>query len=113
MSHAHAVIWLDHHEARIIHFNAESSANEHIKHPGDSHLNDFYHAIAQSLNTASEILVTGPGLAKDEFVKHIKAHDPKVAEKVMGVEAADHPSDGQILAHARTFFKAKDKMLAH
>jgi stalled ribosome rescue protein Dom34 len=111
MTHAHAVVWLDHHEAHVIQFNAEEAESRHLKHgKGDP---GFYHAIAGILKGVREILVVGPGLAKQEFVKHLQSHDPAVAKAVMGVEAADHPSEGQLLAEARKFFKAKDRMIAH
>lgn len=113
MTHAHAVIWLDHHEAKIIQFNPDISETRHLKHPGDDRLKDFYHAIAKGVDGVNEVLVTGPGAAKDEFMKHIKQHDPDVARRVLGVETADHPSEGQILAHARQYFKGKDRMVAH
>jgi hypothetical protein len=29
---------------------------------------------------------------------------------IAGIETADHPSDGVLVAHARTYFKAADKM---
>ena len=34
-------------------------------------------------------------------------------DKVIGVETVDHPSDGQLVAFARKYFVAKDRMLAH
>ena len=113
MTHAHAVVWLDHHEAKIIQFNPETSENAHVKHPGDDKVEAFYHEVAKKLAGVREILVLGPGGAKTEFVKHLEHHDPVVAKAVLGVEASDHPSEGQILAHAREFFKAKDRMIAH
>jgi hypothetical protein len=30
---------------------------------------------------------------------------------ILGVESADHPSDGQIVAHARKYFEVRDHML--
>jgi hypothetical protein len=33
-------------------------------------------------------------------------------KKIVGVETVDHPSDGQLVAHARHYFKADDRMLA-
>jgi hypothetical protein len=30
---------------------------------------------------------------------------------IVGVETVDHPSDGQLVAHARHYFKAEDRML--
>jgi stalled ribosome rescue protein Dom34 len=113
MPHAHAVVWLDHREAKVIQFNPEHSESQHVKHLGDDRLNDYYHSVATKLTGVREILVLGPGNAKTEFVKHLKDHDPAVANAVLGVESADHPSEGQILAKAREFFKAKDRMIAH
>jgi hypothetical protein len=31
-----------------------------------------------------------------------------VASKIVGVEAADHPSDAQIVAHAKKYFASKN-----
>ena len=36
--------------------------------------------------------------------------DPKLKKKVVGVETIDHPSDGQLVAHARKYFNAADRM---
>ena len=35
---------------------------------------------------------------------------PSMMVKVEGVESADHPSDGELVAHARRFLKAADRM---
>ena len=57
-----------------------------------------------------EVLIAGPGSAKTELVKHIEQHDPTLKKKVVGVETIDHPSDGQLVAHARKYFSAADRM---
>lgn len=59
------------------------------------------------------MLVVGPGSAQPELMKHLKDHDPSIAKILLGVENADHPTDGQILALGRKFFRAKDRMIAH
>lgn len=56
------------------------------------------------------ILITGPAGAKTELVTYIKRTHPNVATRSSGVETLDHPTDGALLAHARTFFKADDRM---
>lgn len=33
-----------------------------------------------------------------------------MADKVIGVETVDHPTDGQVLAYARRYFRAADQM---
>jgi stalled ribosome rescue protein Dom34 len=124
VSHYHAVVWLDHSEAHVLHFTPEEvekamiQAKEphkhlhakhtlHEKHHGDG---GFYHQIAAALNGAHEILITGPGSAKLELVKHIHAHDHALVPSLVAVETVDHPSDGQLLAYARKYFKAADRM---
>ena len=34
-----------------------------------------------------------------------------LVEKIIGVETVDHPTDNQLVAHARRYFRAADKML--
>jgi len=124
--HFHAVIWIDHREARVFHFNATDV--EHIMlHPDNPTMHihhkantvgsghevldaKFLHEVAQSVADAGAILIAGPGNAKTELVKHIQHHDPKVMKAVLGVETVDHPSDAQLVAHARKFFKSADIM---
>jgi hypothetical protein len=60
---------------------------------------------------AGAVLITGPANAKTELVKHISQHDSRLMRIIVGVETVDHPSDGQLVAHARHYFKAEDRML--
>lgn len=83
MSHFHALVWLDHVEAHVMHIA-----------PDDV-----------------EKSVVGPAQAKLQLLKHLHAHDPHMASRVVGVETVDHPSDGQLVAYARKYFRAKDRML--
>ncbi|MDB5595238.1 MAG: hypothetical protein JWM36_2199 [Hyphomicrobiales bacterium] len=123
-THYHAVIWIDHSEARVFHFNADEveslvlhphNPTRHIHHKADTigsgHAEDdqkFLHAVAESVMDAQEILITGPAGTKTALVKHIGKHDPALLQRVTGVESSDHPSDGQIVAHARKYFAAAD-----
>jgi stalled ribosome rescue protein Dom34 len=124
--HFHAVIWIDHREARAFHFNATDvehlmlhpdNPTMHIHHKantvGSGHeVLDvkFLPEVAQLVADAGAILIAGPGSAEAELVKHIQHHDPKVMKAVLGVETVDHPSDAQLVAHARKFFKSADIM---
>ncbi len=127
MSHYHAVVWLDHTEAHVIHFSRDDvqtfTAHASDKHPhlhhkrgsvGSGHRAEdvqYFGEIVKLLGGAQEILVTGPGSAKLEFVKYTHKHAASLVDRIMGVESADHPTDGQIVAHARRYFAAKDQML--
>jgi stalled ribosome rescue protein Dom34 len=125
--HYHAVIWIDHHEARIFHFSPNDveqltlhpdHPTRHIHHKANSigagHVsadNDYLHAVAESIADTGEVLITGPANAKTELLKHIHQHEPNLMNSIVGVETVDHPSDGQLLAYARKYFKAADRML--
>ena len=119
MSCNNAVVWLDHTQAHVIHFDKDASESESMKthsthpHPrqnhGDSHATEndntrFYTDIANALTDSAQILVVGPAEEKTAFIKHLTDKVPAVAEKVKAVETVDHPSDGQLLAYARQHF---------
>ena len=65
---------------------------------------------AESIADAGAVLITGPANAKTELVKHIHNHDPKLMNVIVGVETVDHPSDAQLVAYARKYFHATDRM---
>ena len=93
------------HPTKHIHHKAGEIGSGHAT--GD---HDFLHAVAQSVADAGAILIAGPGKAKNELVSHIEKHDPKLKKLIAAVETVDHPSDGQLVAHARKFFEAADRM---
>lgn len=127
MSHHHAVVWLDHTEAHVMHISPDD-IEKSVVHPSHPHAHlhaksghtgsgrasedkGYYHAIVEALTGAKEILVVGPAQAKLQLIKHIHTHDHGRADKVVGVETVDHPTDGQLVAYARKYFEAKDRML--
>jgi stalled ribosome rescue protein Dom34 len=124
--HFHAVIWIDHHEARVFHFSPidverlvlrPDHPTQHIHHKansiGSGHAaedHSFFQAVAGSIADAGAVLITGPANAKTGLVKHIHQHDPKLMNIIVGVETVDHPSDAQLVAYAREYFKVEDRM---
>jgi len=128
MSHYHAVVWLDHSEAHVMHISPDD-VEKSVVHPAKPHTHlharsgtvgsgrqiedkAYYHAIADALKGAQEILVVGPAQAKLQLIKHIHAHHHAMADLVVGVETVDHPTDGQLVAYARKYFLARDQMLS-
>jgi stalled ribosome rescue protein Dom34 len=124
--HYHAVIWIDHREARVFHFGLTGverlvlhpdHPTKHIHHKansiGSGHASadqDYLHAVAESVADAGAVLITGPANAKTELVEHIRVHDPQLTKLIVGVEAVDHPSDPQLVAHAKKYLMAADRM---
>jgi hypothetical protein len=60
--------------------------------------------------SAQEIVVTGPAQAKTELMVWLRRHAPATSARVLGVETLDHPTHGEIVAFARRYFRAKDRM---
>jgi stalled ribosome rescue protein Dom34 len=124
--HYHAIVWIDHREARVFHFNPTDveklvlypdHPTKQIHHKansiGSGHAaadNEFLHAVAESVADAHAVLIAGPANAKAQLVAHIDRHDPKLMKLIAGVETVDHPSDAQLVAFARHYLKATDRM---
>ncbi len=94
------------HPTKHIHHKANSIGSGHA---AEDH--DFLQAVSQSIADAGAVLVTGPASTKTELIKHIRQHDPQLMKTIVGVETVDHPSDAQLVAHARHYFKVEDRML--
>ncbi len=121
----HAVVWLDHREARIFAFGGGDVQFQRVRseQPGRVHHKagsigaghatadpDYLAAIAKALGPAREILLTGPAEAKTELTHWLEKHAPDVAERILGVETLDRFTDGEIVAFARRFFAREDRM---
>ena len=126
MTFQHAIVWLDHHDARIIDFTFD---DQHLvavhsengprklhrkamvigsgKAKEDHH---FFDEIVAAIGSAQEVLLVGPGTAKLEFEKDLSKRHAGVAKRIVGMEPLDHPSDGQLLAFARKYFKRYDAL---
>ncbi|MDP1966068.1 MAG: translational machinery protein [Reyranella sp.] len=126
MQHFHAIIWIDHHQAKVFRFNASDVDRDVIRpHDPTVHLHhkantigsghapvdkDYLRRITESVSGAGAIMIVGPANAKTELAAQIAAHAPSLSARVSTVEAADHPSDGELVALARKFFRANDRM---
>jgi stalled ribosome rescue protein Dom34 len=121
----HAVVWIDHKQARIFHFNVEEADRTVIRpdhavrdvHRGEKRTGHrlpedrvFFEAVAKATAEAGVIVIMGPANEKDAFAKFVAEKHPAIATHIEGVEKADHPTDGELLAAARRYVKAADRM---
>ncbi|HTO68137.1 MAG TPA: translational machinery protein [Bradyrhizobium sp.] len=120
-THFHAVVWIDHSQARIFHVGLTGSdemtlhphlPTRHLHHKantiGSGHAapdKEFLAEIASTLADAGEILILGPAGAKTDLAKFLREKHPAIGARIAAVEAADHPTDGQIVAYARQHFR--------
>jgi stalled ribosome rescue protein Dom34 len=115
-----AALWLDHREAKLFHVDRDGfdetkihapaqHVHRHGRGPGEGHQHPddivhFFDGVAHALAGVEELLVLGPSTAKLQFIRHLRERQPALERKVVGVESSDHPSDGQLAAHARKYF---------
>jgi len=124
----HALVWIDHQEARIFHFDASGASREivrsshphqHLRHKADASGNGratpdqkFLQEVAAALAPAGAVLITGPGSAKTELMSYVQSAHPDLARRVSGVDTVDHPTDRQLAALARSFFERDARLQA-
>ena len=122
----HAAVWIDHKEARIFQIHpdrideskVEAPQHDIHKHPnGPEGIRErpddakrFFHEVARALNGIDSILVVGPSTAKLEFFRYVHKHDHGLEPRIVGIETVDHPTDGQIVAYAKKYFKLGDRI---
>lgn len=120
-THFHAIVWIDHSQARIFHLGLTGDdeitlhphlATRHLHHKansvGSGHSapdKEFLAEVTSAVSDAGEILIIGPAGAKTELAKFLREQHPQIGERIVAVEAADHPSDREIVAYAKQHFK--------
>jgi stalled ribosome rescue protein Dom34 len=120
-THFHAIVWIDHSQAKTFHVGL-SGDDEMILHPrlptrhlhhkansiGSGHAGfdkEFFGQVLNAISDAGEILIIGPAGAKTELAKYLREQHSTIGDRIVAVEAADHPNDPEIVAYARKYFK--------
>ena len=115
-------VWMDGTQARVFHVRADAfdestveAPSFHVhRHPKDQltrthhHPDDerrFFHEVAGHLTGGQQILLLGPAVTKLRFLRYLRAADPALEACVVGLETVDHPTDRQIVAHVRRYFR--------
>ncbi|HKV16238.1 MAG TPA: hypothetical protein VJQ81_14405 [Reyranella sp.] len=120
-----AVVWIEPREAQVFSFHADKVERKTVakaeveerpaaRDSGDApggHLRDnrrFFEAVLASveaeLANAGRWLIVGRSEPGAEFNRYVQDHAEALAEKLMGVEALDHPQEEDVLATARERF---------
>jgi stalled ribosome rescue protein Dom34 len=120
-THFHAIVWIDHTQAKVFHIGLSGDdevtlhphlQTRHIHHKansiGSGHVGfdkEFFAQVMNAISDAGDILIIGPGNARTELAKYLREQHSKIGERIVAVEAADHPSDREIVAYAKQHFK--------
>ena len=126
MSRYHALVWIDHQEAKIFGIGPEESDKTRIAdHSPRHHIHrkanqiglgtapmdvGFLGEVAGALTSARAILIAGPGKAKTDFAGYLHERHPAIAKRIWRIEPMDHPSDKELVATAREYFRGEDRM---
>ena len=70
----------------------------------------FFAEISGALAGAHEVLLCGPGLARNQFNEWCSQDVAGAAAAIIGFIPADHPTDAQLTAMAGQYFKHFDDM---
>lgn len=115
----HAVVWLDHQQARVLQFDTEHVQAQKVKahsHHTAQHgsavrtQHEFFDHVCDALAGIHEVLVTGPRQALADLRHHVEKHRAQLAPVIVGYEVTDHPTDNQLVALARPYFLRHDRM---
>ena len=121
-------IWIDHRKAVIVRITDGveeihtfvSDMEKHVRYSGGepedqqehrftNHLKEYYAKVISFLHDAESILILGPGEAKGEFEKRLRAES--FGARIIGIETVDKMTDNQIVAKVREhFFNPADKI---
>jgi hypothetical protein len=119
MNSFHAVVWIDHHAAHVLRFNADSAAAQTLKaheHATAQHgsavrsEHEFFGEVCAATDGVTEVLVTGSHTAIADFRHYADKHRPQAAARIKGYEVTDRLSDNQLVAMARAYFLKRDRM---
>jgi len=119
MSLFHAVVWIDHHTAQVLQFDADHVQAQKVKahsHHTAQHASgvrtehEFFGEVCDALAGITEVLVTGSKTAQADFKHYVEKHRAAVAPQIVGYETVDHPTEAQLVAMARKYFVKFDRM---
>jgi stalled ribosome rescue protein Dom34 len=107
---SYCALWLDNQNAYIYTFTADGVDEKKLKAHSDEN-DKFFHEIASSLSGAEELMIMGPGVAKDRFKHHCENHKhAHLVKAIVGVKTMEsHPTKAMMLEKAHEFFDSYHK----
>lgn len=121
MAGTRAVVWLDHQQALLLHLGAEAVQPARVHaHPhatpqhgsGVRTEHEYFAAVCAALAGIDEVLVTGAHTALADLRHFVGKHAPGVAPRLVGFQVVDHPTEHQLAALGRQFFRQRAAGLA-
>ena len=117
MSLFHAVTWIDHHNARILQFDAahielkKVQAHTHYTRQHGSETLDeheFFGEVCDDLANIHQIVVAGSHTALSDFRHYVTKHKRHLLPHIVDWELVDRPTDAQLVVLSRISFAEHD-----
>jgi hypothetical protein len=107
---------MDHLEARIFRIHPEESEDaapigplhliRHKRSTGPGALHErFFHDVGESLEDMQRVVLAGAVEPKRAFLEYLQQNAGPLMDRVVSMETPAHPTDGQLVACARTLFQ--------
>lgn len=106
---SHTTLWIDHQKAYVFQYDAQGIKEKTVeadRSMDKEHQKKFFHEVAVFIGKPDQLLIVGPGTAKDEFRHHCETHHhAELARAIVGTETMkEHPRKSEILEVSRRFF---------
>ncbi len=120
MSLIHAVAFVDHHSAQVLQFDStqvvERKVRAHLKytrqHGSEVRTeHEFFAQVCDALEGIAEVLVAGGHTGLADFKHYVNKHRPQTAQRIIGYEVVNHPSENELVALARKHFVKYDTLM--
>jgi len=117
MSLFHAVAFVDHQSAQVLQFTSEAVLEQKVheqfhftRQHGSSVRteHEFFGHVCDALDGIAEVLVVGGHTGLADFRHYVDKHRPQTAQRIVGYEVVDHPTENQLVAMARKHFVKYD-----
>ncbi|MEB0056464.1 hypothetical protein [Variovorax sp. LG9.2] len=121
MTLRHAAVLIDHHSAQVLHFSAEqlqsSSVKEHVHYTRQHGSkvrseHEFFGDVCDALAGIPAVLIAGSHIAQADFRHYVEKHRPALMAQIAHWETVGHPTKGELVKLARTYFAEQGEMPA-
>jgi hypothetical protein len=119
MSLFRAVVFVDHHNAQVLQFDADHiderkiHEHRHLTHQHASGVrseHEFFGLVCDAFDGVTRVLITGGHQGLADFRNFVDKHRPQTAKLIVGYEVVGHPSEKELVMIARAYFVRHDMM---
>ncbi|RYF82868.1 MAG: hypothetical protein EOO29_05525 [Comamonadaceae bacterium] len=110
----HAVIWIDHHSAQVLQFDAAQVLAQQVREHNHSTRqhgsqvrteHEFFGEVCAAAKGVPEVLVVGSHIALADFRHYVERHCAEMALRIVGWETAGRMSNAELVALARSWVR--------